>query len=316
MEESDHLSESAEELRRKIANDGYLFFRGVIDRRKILKLREKVTAILAQMGWIEGGDNSMQAKAIGFPFREGEDGFFEALDAIVKLEELHALAHDSALLDLMKRVLGDTAFPHPLSIMRLVFPNNPEITTPPHQDYNNNQGTENLTAVWIPLSDCPIELGSLAVMKGSNKLGLLPLEHHLGPGNSRAVLPAPHAEAPWVTADFRMGDVLLFPALTVHSALENTDPSRMRLSVDFRYQQEGEALTEQCLLPHFNRISWEQIYHDWKSSDLQYYWRHKKFSVVDWENPLLRLPEDTAGEAYKQGIRYSKLRKQRHAKTT
>lgn len=49
----------------------------------------------------------------------------------------------------------------------------------------------------------------------------------------------------WVGTDFNLGDLLLFPALTVHRALHNLDTRRMRLSVDFRYQREGEALTEQ-----------------------------------------------------------------------
>jgi ectoine hydroxylase-related dioxygenase (phytanoyl-CoA dioxygenase family) len=299
-------------LRARLAEDGYLLFRQVIDPQKLLKLRARLVAILADLEWIEGGDGILEAKAIGVPQREGEAGYFDALDRIVKLEELHSLAHDEALMQVMRQVLGDTAFPHPLSITRLVFPHNPEITTPPHQDYGNNQGTPNLTAAWIPLGDCSREMGSIAILKGSHKAGLLPLQYHLGAGNRRAALSDEVRKLPWLATDFKAGDILLFPALTVHSALENKDPSRMRLSVDFRYQLEGEQLTEGCLSPHFNRVSWDDIYKDWQSTQYQYYWRSKKYEVVDWNPNLLELPEEYLKDAIRAARQYEKERLKRH----
>ncbi len=76
-------------------------------------------------------------------------------------------------------------------------------------------------------------------------------------------------ECRWVTSEFRMGDVLLFPSMTVHASLHNASQFHMRLSVDFRYQLEGEALTEGCLQPHFQRLSWEEIYAGWRSDEHQ-----------------------------------------------
>jgi ectoine hydroxylase-related dioxygenase (phytanoyl-CoA dioxygenase family) len=300
-------------LRARLQADGYLFFRGIIPRHTLFELRDHITRILAELQWIQDGEQRMAANAIGMPQREGEPGFFQALDRIVRLESLHGLAHEPHLLAVMRQVLGETAFPHPLSITRLVFPNNPEITTPPHQDYRNNQGTPNLTAAWIPLGDCPIELGSLAILEGSHKAGLQPLQFHLGAGNRAAVLNDELLKLRWVSADFKAGDILLFPSLTVHSALENRHPRSMRLSVDFRYQLEGEALTEGCLKPHFNRVSWEDIYRDWKSKDLQYYWRNKRFEVVPWDKTMHWLPDDHVHDAARQTEAYNRLRRQRHA---
>jgi len=300
-------------LRARLQADGYLFFRQIIPQQALYELRDQMTRILADIGWILDGDQRMAAKAIGLAQREGEPGYFDALDRIVKLEALHSLAHEPHLLAVMRQVLGESVFPHPLSITRLVFPNNPEITTPPHQDYRNNQGTANLTAAWIPLGDCPIEQGALAILEGSQKGGLLPLQYHHGPGNRGAVLSEDSRKLRWVTADFKAGDILLFPSLTVHSALENKHPEAMRLSVDFRYQLEGEALTEGCLKPHFNRISWDEIYRDWKSKDLQYYWQKKDFKIVPWDSTMHWLPEEHIKDAIRQGNAYNKLRQQRHA---
>ena len=50
------------------------------------------------------------------------------------------------------------------------------------------------------------------------------------------------------------------------------DPERaargMRLSADFRYQAEGEALSDMGLEPHFGRLTWEQVYEGWQSDEL------------------------------------------------
>ena len=170
--------------------------------------------------------------------------------------------------------MGETAWPHPLKIARLSFPGHFEAATPPHQDFPNNQGTPDLTASWVPVGDCPRDLGGLAILRGSHRYGLLPLDRHLGPGNRRAVLPVEMLEQlHWVTTDFEAGDVLLFPSMAVHASLHNISEFNMRLSVDFRWQQEGEALTEIVLHPHFQRLTWDEIYAGWKSDKWQYYWR-------------------------------------------
>jgi ectoine hydroxylase-related dioxygenase (phytanoyl-CoA dioxygenase family) len=183
----------------------------------------------------------------------------------------------------MRAVVGDSAFPHPLKVARISYPTEPHITTPPHQDFNNNQGSPRLTATWIPLGDCPRRQGSLAVLRGSHRHGVLPLQFHLGAGHRQAVLPPELLEAcTWVTDDLRAGDVLVFGALTVHAALHNSTPS-LRLSVDFRYQPEGDPLTPVVLEPHFGRLSWKQVYKHWRSREHQYYWRDLDYQVVPFD---------------------------------
>lgn len=305
MFEANELLGNTRALRSRLDSDGYLFFRDIIPVELLQELREQITGVLAQLGWIEEGQEQSQARAISRPRREGEPKFFRAHDQIIKLEALHSLAHTSRLMKVMRQVLGDSAFPHPLSIIRLVFPDSPELATPPHQDFPNNQGTPNLTAAWIPLRDCSIEDGSLAIMEGSHKFGVLPLKFHLGAGNRRAILNDEVLACRWVGADFKAGDIVLFPSLTVHKAMENHNPRNMRLSVDFRYQLEGEALTEGCLQPHFNRVSWEDIYRDWKSDSFKYYWKDKDYIEVPWNPAIHALPDDHVDEAYEQSLAYN-----------
>jgi hypothetical protein len=169
------------------------------------------------------------------------------------------------------------------------------VTTPPHQDFLNNQGTPGLTAAWIPLGDCPRRRGPLAVLRGSHRFGVLPLEFHLGAGNRQAVLPPEMIERlTWVTTDMSAGDVLVFGALTVHASLHNTT-REMRLSVDFRFQRQGEPLTELVLEPHFGRLSWDEIYEGWDSDELKYYWRDLDYRVVPFDRTAFEqsAPSDT-----------------------
>ena len=128
------------------------------------------------------------------------------------------------------------------------------------------------------------DLGGLAILRGSHKWGPLPLTTHLGAGNRSAVLPAEMLEqCRWVTTEFAAGDVLVFPSLTVHAALHNASSFFMRLSVDFRYQLEGEPLTEGCLEPHFQRLSWEEIYAGWSGGAHRYYWRDLDYEIEPFE---------------------------------
>jgi Phytanoyl-CoA dioxygenase (PhyH) len=284
MRASNDLLGDPAALRARFDEDSYLYFKQVLDPGRIKTLRRRILSALEARGWVKGAPLLMRGIACAVPVREGDEEYFAGYDEVQKLEEFHTLAHDPALLGIMQQIVGETAFPHPLKIGRLAFPAHYEISTPPHQDYPNNQGTPNLTAAWIPVGNCPVELGGLAILRGSHKHGLLPLDTHLGPGNRRAMLPDDLLEKlRWVTTDYTAGDVLVFGAMTVHASLHNASEFFMRISVDFRYQQEGEALTPICLEPHFERLSWDEVYAGWKSDRFQYYWKNLDFETVPFE---------------------------------
>lgn len=272
-------------LRSRFDEDGYVFLRGVVDAELLAETRRGITSVCAEHRWWADGTDPTHAIPAIEPRVEGERLFFRVYDDIQKIEPFHALPHHASVASCMTALLGDSAFPHPLSIARLSFPDNDEWATPPHQDFPNNQGTEDLYACWIPLGDCPVRQGPLAVLRGSHHLGQMPLEFSLGAGHRRAQLDERADGLEWVSGDFSVGDVLAFHSLTVHRALPNRS-DRMRLSVDYRFQREGEALTPGCLEPHFGRLGWDEIYAGWERDDFKYYWRTKDFEVVEWDAGL------------------------------
>lgn len=314
MRSSTDLLGDPEALRERMETDSYLYFQGALDPAKVLDLRTKMLQVLADHGWIYTQHYFMQALSIITPLKEGEEEYLRVYDDIQHLEELHALAHDDALTAIMRAVVGETAWPHPLKIARLAFPGNWEVATPPHQDYPNNQGTTGLTASWIPVGDCPQELGGLAVLRGSHRYGVLPLDHHPGAGSRQAVVPLEMLEQlRWVTTDYAAGDVLVFSSTTVHASLNNATDS-IRVSVDFRFQNEHEPLTPIVLEPHYQMSTWDDIYAGWSSTEHQYYWRDLDYEVVPFESyPLVSgpaptevSPEELWGQIHRTRVRHEK----------
>jgi ectoine hydroxylase-related dioxygenase (phytanoyl-CoA dioxygenase family) len=302
MRDSFDLVGDADALRARLDEDGYLFFRGALDPSAVLEVRRAMLGVLAEHEWIRGGLALMDGQAVAQPVHESMPGFAAAYDDIQRLEEVHTLAHHEDLLAIMRAVLGPSAFPHPLKICRIGFPEHYEATTPPHQDYPNNQGTPNLTAAWIPVGDVPLDLGPVAILRGSHRYGVLPLEGHMGPGRRQARVPRKMLEElRWVTTDFAAGDVLVFNSMTVHAALHNVTEFNLRISVDYRYQLEGEALTDICLHPHFQRVTWEDVYSGWKSDRYQYYWKDLDYEIVPFED----LPVDRGDRSDEDELGYT-----------
>ncbi len=311
MTASNDLVGDAEALQRRMDADGYLYFERLIDPDRLAVLRREMLMVLADNGWISGGDELDCARCLRAHVREGDDEFFAVYDEIQKLKAFHTLAHDRDLLEVMGEIVGETAFPHPLKVARLSFPTSPYVSTPPHQDYLNNQGTQSLTAAWIPVGDCPMSQGTLAVLRGSHRRGVLPLKFHVGAGNRQAMLPPEMIDdLTWVTADMSAGDVLLFGALTVHAALHNATRS-MRLSVDFRFQPEKEVLTDLVLEPHFQRLSWEQVYAGWQSDEFKYYWRDLDYQVAEYDRSVFGA--EITKDDYAEVTRYEQARRKEEA---
>jgi Phytanoyl-CoA dioxygenase (PhyH) len=305
FDDSSPLLDDPGALQGRFERDGYVLLRGAVDRDLLLAARRGITSVLHAHGWLDPGHDPMSAIPQSGPFVEGEPKFLEAYDDVQRLEAFHAVPHHASVRRCMTALLGPTAFPHPLSIARLVFPGNEEWTTPPHQDYPNNQGTFDLYACWMPLADSSVHDGTLSILRSSHKLGIAPLRASLGAGNRRAELNHRYEELDWVGGDLGLGDALIFHSLTVHRALPNRGRS-MRLSVDYRFQREGEALTDGCLQPHFARLSWDDIYAGWGRDDLKYYWRSKLYTADEWDTSYHAIDNDEFTDLLRDWLRWRK----------
>ncbi len=278
---SNELLDQPEKLREQARKDGYLYFQRLIDEESICKLRHDFLEICHRHGWAEGGETLMDGIRVGGPFMEGDDGYWPVLDEFQSLETFHAFAHHPAILNMCDKLFGEKTLVHPRNIGRIMFPENTKYTTPAHQDFIHIRGTEETYTAWIPLGDCPEHLGGLSVLSGSHQNGIYPVKPAFGAGGLGIdTEPLEAGGLRWVGGDFEIGDALFFHSHAVHKALPNQTPDRIRLSVDYRYQGSSQPVTEGSLLPHFNRMQWDEIYKGWSSKQYQYYWNKFELNRV------------------------------------
>ena len=280
---SNEAADDGEELRRRMDRSGYLFFRGLLDPDQVRDLRRDVLEVCERGEWLKEGAPLEDGIANGERiYLEPEPDYLEVYDRVQRLESFHRLAHSPEILDIMEKLVGEEVLPHATKIARLMFPQSNQYATPPHQDFVHIQGSTETYSCWIPLGDCPVELGGLSILAGSHQQGVF--EYHLELGAGGMGVDDDYLRGDWLTTDYKAGDALVFHSMTVHKSLPNTTPDRMRFSVDYRYQAASQPIVEAYLGPHNVKASWEEIYSGWKSQDLQYYWKKLDVSIGqrDW----------------------------------
>lgn len=246
-------------LRARFAEQGYLFFRAMLDRDLLSRAAASVRRTLTEFGWI--GETADGPVILRSP--AGWDDFLATYEALQSTECVHQVAYDPTLTRLVADLVGEPTFVQPGKVMRAAFPR-PVRETEPHQDYLIQQGSIRAVTCWVPLADCPTERGGLAVMPGSHLGGLREPATELG----RYYFEVAADDPAWAGADFVAGDVLLFHPLTVHASGVNVTDT-VRMSLDFRVQPASVPIRSGLVMPHMHpRIpAWEALTRGWSSTE-------------------------------------------------
>jgi hypothetical protein len=287
---SNDARNDAQELRRRMAEDGYVFFRRLVNPDAMMSLRADIMRVLQNAGWlVPGADPLLGIADLSKRCTEGDSSYGPVYHQVYRLESFHRLPHDPDLVTTVEELMDARTIPVPGHKARIWFPRFLQHTTPTHQDFVHYQGSVHAITCWTPVGDCPIELGPLAVLPRSHTVNKI-LPHHFSLGAGGLIIQVedhtqryPQLETPWRSTNFDVGDVLFFPALTIHRALPNLTEDRLRVSLDNRYQKEGDTIAAHMLQPHLSDLSpitWEEVYKDWKSSEYKYYWRAMRHRVV------------------------------------
>ena len=251
---STHLVGNPELLLKQLDEDGYLYLPGLLPAEDVLKVRADVTSALQAAGWLSP-DHDADAAVPGPGARresaKGSPEYFVGYEAIQRQQSFHELAHHARILEVTGQLLQDDVLVHPRKIARAGLPGDQRLATPPHQDFRLIQGTGDVLTVWLPLGDCPHDLGGLTVLAGSHRLGLLPVQTVEGVGGVRVDIDLDPTDPRWQASPMGPGDVLLFHSLTVHGAKPNLTQT-MRLSCDFRYQSVREPVVQGSLGVHWS----------------------------------------------------------------
>ena len=221
-------------LRRRLAQDGYLFFRGLLPACEVQAAGRAVLARLQAGGWADDrGIPSIQPRAVNSMDALADPAFRAAMTSA----EFNRLPYLPPLRAVVRAILGRAAFSYPVKVLRAVYPERPQARPRGryiHYDYGVS-GVQDMLTSWIPLTGIPVRIGGLAVRPGG----------HLGP--PRPPRPLGPAEPGWATTSYEPGDAIIFHCLTPHAALPNTGSS-LRISGDFRWQRPDQPTPAELIL--------------------------------------------------------------------
>ncbi|HZQ06140.1 MAG TPA: phytanoyl-CoA dioxygenase family protein [Anaerolineae bacterium] len=232
LREANAYLDDFERLNALFYDEGYLFFRNVLDLEEVDRVKRDMVHVLQEQGIVKRGETE--------PIWTGA-----SLDAL-RDDDLYALESYAALCEgsakrIVEKTFGEPAFMFKGPTLRYALPADAAHVTPAHQDYFFIRANDRFRTLWMPLMEIDEQVGGLVITPGSHKEGLR--EHveredvfsYVLKGRKQKGVALDDIAPPWLTTHYQPGDVLIFHNLTLHWALPNTS-DRVRLSIDTRAQ--------------------------------------------------------------------------------
>jgi len=246
---SDNILNDTDALRRRLAEEGYLYIPGFFPRDLIRAARSEFLRRIHAFGGLDPahpGEDAIVSGKLVAPHK----GF--TADNM----PLNDVVFSQRIMDFYTRLLGGPCRHYDHIWTRIV---GPQQGTPPHCDLvYMGRGTHDVMTAWIPYGDVSLELGGIMMLEKSHKQqGRLrkylegdvdtycsnrgPYKHKGGELSSNPVTLREKLGGRWLTAEFQMGDLITFGMKMVHGSLDNST-NRYRLSSDTRYQLASEPI--------------------------------------------------------------------------
>lgn len=245
----EHERHDREALWRRMRRDGYLLLRGHLDPQLVSGFREYYFDRLRATGLVDPAAPPALGRDSG---AEIDRGLMRSIlfDDIVPGDTYGALTAHPSIRDWFAWFLDDEVHLHKRRIIRHIRPGEAGIGTATQAHYDLvylREGTDRVLSIWIPLGDCPIELGGLCYLEGSHRWvmedernGILRRAEWMTADLPRL---AEERDSRWLMADYRAGDVVVHSSHIVHAATDNVDAQgRIRLSTDIRYQRVSDPI--------------------------------------------------------------------------
>ncbi|MFV0643537.1 MAG: phytanoyl-CoA dioxygenase family protein [Sphingomonadaceae bacterium] len=230
FEVCNHLLDDHDALEEFYGQNGYLFFRNVLDPQSVEEARDSMLAIAAdEYGLVEKGDITGKWTGKAYPPGSEEKPIFAGLS-----KRLISYPENQKVLS---KILGEAPSMVPIVQYRIYPPNGP--VTMVHQDGFYSPGIQDYKPLWIPLTPCPREMGGLTIAVGQNRRGYF---HNVG---KTAPFPIPDdliESDSWATIDYEPGDLLVVHPYSPHAGMPNTT-DRLRVTFDTRVQSARNPTT-------------------------------------------------------------------------
>lgn len=223
---SNDILDDREALEAAWERDGYWFFRDVLDREAVERLRGVFLEEISHLGMIAPGDSIARynGKSLSeFPFR---------MEPLAARKIWKPFVAEPAIHHFFTRVLAGEPFWIPTVEYRATPP--AQDRSRPRFDYVHQDGFYNagipFLICWIPLAEIDADVGGLVLAEGLHKG---PYLHDL---SQPPLFPIPDGAVPahaWRRTTYRPGDVVIVHLNTPHTGVANHS-DRFRLSMDIR----------------------------------------------------------------------------------
>ncbi len=249
------------DLDQQLAQNGCLLLRGAHDPAAVAAARMEVLHRLAEVGEI--GEPVEDGIASGTSRRREANPSQQELGAfwrsVSEGPAVRAVINGSRITDLMSRLFREPAGHFSFAWLRAMTKGR---ASPLHIDHPNmNRGSDRLVTCWTPLCDISLNNGSLYILEGSHTWGDIRAEfqgHDVDqdptrPGHieENPIALAKRKESRFLTAEFGLGDCLVFGMFTVHGSFDNnSNTGAVRLSCDTRFQPAADPMDERFSGPN------------------------------------------------------------------
>jgi ectoine hydroxylase-related dioxygenase (phytanoyl-CoA dioxygenase family) len=258
LRDSSSLRSDPEALRARYVEDGYLYFRGVLDPAAVWAVRRAYFAQFEPSYLRQGttpGQGIFSGRRPAGLLPHGVVG--HPAHAFVRGATFESFASDPTLADLARDVLGGPVTRLTRSIVRH-FDRSSPVASRAHIDYSYlDGGSDQLVTLWIPLGDCPRPSGGLVYLERSHRVAPARFDRLRTvtdrPEDRRAISHdlawvSEELGLRWLWADYEAGDIALHSPHIVHASLDTTSDV-MRLSADVRFLRDGQTADARWLVP-------------------------------------------------------------------
>lgn len=247
LRDSSDIVGDVDMIKARMAEDGYLLFRGLVDREKVLRARREIMLKYAIIGEINGIDHDVMDAIMQ------ERSFIDQVNLIAFTESIRrgvayeSLTEDANIMAVYEKLLGGKVSTFDFKWPRFVRPG--EGTGIHSDNIYVSGGAKNVWTTWIPIGDVALNEGPIVLLEKSHKSDKLQEywgkdadKDHVGWLSENPIGVQKAIGGRWLTSSFRAGDVLCFDVRLVHASLDNRSPvNRCRLTSDTRYQLASDA---------------------------------------------------------------------------
>ncbi|MDZ4743104.1 MAG: phytanoyl-CoA dioxygenase family protein [Verrucomicrobiota bacterium] len=268
LRDSSDIFSNPLEIRQRMSEDGYLYFKGVLNHDDVIEARRELLEKMAKDGFVHPDFPLME----GISHPEKKIGF--APEYAMGSVALKNVVFGQTMMAFYQRLLGGEVRHFDFRWLRAVSGGLPGIN--PHCDIvYMGRGTSNLFTAWVPYGDTPMEMGTIMVLEDSHKKSPM-IKRYLdrdvdtyctnfsdakdiesgkkswpqftfsGALSNSAARLQNKIGGRWLSADFKVGDFLSFGMRMIHSSLDN-QTEKIRLSSDTRYQLASEPIDERWI---------------------------------------------------------------------